>query len=326
MGLELEDDVAERPGPQAGLRIVEGGLDAELLVEGIGGQVDHADEAPEIAAGEGADAQDDFLALPDAGDVLGGHGHVDLDPGIVHQGQDAAGPTAHHGIDDVADLGVLRGDDPGERGLHDGDVEGVLGQVEPGPGLLELGGGRVEPQLDLLALLLGDGVLLDQPVHAVLVAQGVGVGRLGDGHGGLGLPELEPDRLRLELGQDLARGHPVARLDVDAGDLAADLGRNVDLGPGFERAGVGDLFRDPVPPDLEDLDGRGAEGLVGGGLRGRLLAGDGRGQHEGGRGESDPGMTTGDELGHGFLRYFEGDSDRLRPRAFSSWASEMTQS
>ena len=99
----------------------------------------------------------------------------------------------------------------------------MLGQVEPGPGLLELGGGRVVGELDLLALLLGDGVLLDQPVHAFLVAEGVGVAGFGHGHAGLGLLELEADGLGLELGQELALGDPVALLDVDAGDLAARL-------------------------------------------------------------------------------------------------------
>ena len=89
-------------------------------------------------------------------------------------------------------------------------------------------------ELDLLALLLGDGVLLDQPVHALLVAEGVGVAGFGHGHAGLGLLELEADGLGLELGQELALGHAVAFLDVDAGDLAAHLGRDVDLGPGLD--------------------------------------------------------------------------------------------
>ena len=303
--LDLEDEVAERAGPEGRVGVVEDGFDAELLAQRVRRQVDDADGAPEIAPGKGGDPEDGFLALADAADVLGRDGHDELDLGVVHEGQDAAGPAAeaaHHGVDDVADLGVLRGDDAGEGGLHEGDVEGVLGQVEPGPGLLELGGGRVVGELDLLALLLGDRVLLDQAVHALPVAEGVGVARFGHGHSGLGLFELKADGIRLELGQELALGHAVAGLGIDAGDLAAHLGGDVDLGQGLERPRVGDLLRDPGPLDLVDLDGRGAVGfgLFGRG-RGGLLAGDGGG--EGGRGERDD-----DELGmgvrmfHGFLR------------------------
>ena len=244
----------------------------------------------EVAAGEGADPEDGLLALADAGDVLGRDGHDELDPGIVHQRQrrrrPAAAESAHHRVDDIADLGVLRGDDPGERRPHEGDVEGVLDQVEAGPGLLELGGGRVEGQLDLLALLLGDGVLLDQPVHPFLVPESVGVARFGHGHAGLGLLELEADGLRLELGQELALGHAVAGLDIDARDLAARLRGDVDLVHGLDRAGVGDLLRDPGPLDLEDLDGRRAVRLGRSGrCPGGLLAGEAG--DEDGRGERD---------------------------------------
>ena len=87
VGLDFEDDVAERPRPQGRVGIVEDGLDAELLVLRVGRQVDDADGAAEIAAGEGADPEDGVLALADAADVLGGDGHGDLDPGVVHQGQ-----------------------------------------------------------------------------------------------------------------------------------------------------------------------------------------------------------------------------------------------
>ena len=101
------------------------------------------------------------LALLQAADVARGDLHDDLDPGIVHQGDDPGRRpvAAHHRIDDVADLGVLGSDDPGPGRLHDGVVQGVAGQVDAGPGLLELGLGRVEAQLDLLVLLLGDGLL-----------------------------------------------------------------------------------------------------------------------------------------------------------------------
>ena len=100
----------------------------------------------------------------------------------------------------------------------------MLGQVEARLGLLELGGGRVDSRAGPLALLLGNGVLLDQPVHALLVCRrALAKSGLGHGHAGLGLLELEADGLGLELGQELALGHPVALLDVDAGDLAARL-------------------------------------------------------------------------------------------------------
>ncbi len=124
---------------------------------------------------------------------------------------------------------------------------------------------------------------------------------LGHGHGGLGLLELEADGLGLELGQELALGHAVAFLDVDDGDLAADLGRDVDLVQGLDGGRVGDLLGDPLAPDLEDLDRRRAEGFAPRGrLGGRLLA---RGGGQDGRGQGGD-----DELGkcglllHGFLR------------------------
>ena len=200
--------------------------------------------------------QEDRLALPDTGDIGSGDVDDDLDLGEIHEGQDARdrGEAAHHRVDDVADLGVLGGDDAAEGRLHDGDVQGVRDQVQGGLGLLELGVGRVEGERHLLVLLFGHRVLLDQAVHPLLVLQGVVKAGLGDGHPGLGLLELEPGGFGVELGQDLALADAIALADDDAGDLAADLGSDARLLEGFQGPGVGDLRRDPLPDDPEGLD------------------------------------------------------------------------
>ena len=95
--------------------------------------------------------------------------------------------------------------------------------------------------------------------------------------------------------------------------------------PGFERAGVGDLLRDPLLPDLEDLDRRGAEGL---GLPFRRFVFDlqEKGRQKRGRATS-PTMS----FRWGFILFIfisvnSNGSPQFLPTAFSSWAWEMTQS
>ena len=155
----------------------------------------------------------------------------------------------------------------------------VFSQVDRRLGLGQLSDGRVESQLDLLVLLVRNGVFLHQPVHPFEVRLGVGMVGLGHGLGGLGLLELEPYGTGLELGQELALAHAVAFLDVDAGDLPARLGGDVDRVPGFERAGVGELLGDPFSLDLDDFDRSGPDGRrPGRRFPGGLFAGRDRGQ------------------------------------------------
>jgi hypothetical protein len=77
-------------------------------------------------------------------------------------------------------------------------------------------------QLDLLVLLLGYGALLAQPLPPLQVVAGIPVTGIGHGFLCFGLFQLEPDRPRVQLGQDLAFPDPVALFDMDAGDLASD--------------------------------------------------------------------------------------------------------
>ncbi len=142
--------------------------------------------------------------------------------------------------------------------------------------VLALGGlglGCVEAELGLLILLIGDGLLGHQPVHPLLGLDGVLEVGLGHRQPSLGLGQLEPDGLGVQLGQDLAGADPLAFLDQDAGDLAARLGGDADLAPGLQRPGVGQLFGDGLPGGRDSRHGRGHGGgrsRAGGSLGPRL--------------------------------------------------------
>ena len=257
MGVDFKDDGPERSRPENESGIVGQDLDPEFLGERIGRQVHDGDRSGRLGL-SGLD--DRLLAVGQAGDVVLGHFDDDLDPGVIDQGQDAArgrAETAHHRVDDIADLGVPGSDDAAPGRGHDRLVQDVTGQIDARPGLGRLGPSRFVGQFDLLVLGVGDGLLGHQPVHPLLVAGGVlGVG-LGHGRAGFRLLELEADRGRVELGQELSFLDELAFLNEDAGDLAAGFGRDVDFPARLDDAGINELFRYAVAGDGFDLDRHG---------------------------------------------------------------------
>ena len=202
---------ARKPGVRGQIQFHE-----KRAAAGIGGGGNFADDAFEFGF-QRRNAHGEFVAQREFADD--GFRHVGFEAergGIFHVQQWLAGRGQ------IADIGVLAGDDPGERSGDFGVVEHRLRFRHAGDGDAGLGLGIVE-------FGLRENFLLEERGQAFQI----GLGLLAQGH------RLVVARLhfpRVNHGQHFARLHLLAGHDEHLFDLAADLGLDDGAQLGAHRA------------------------------------------------------------------------------------------
>ena len=140
-------------------------------------------------------------------------GHVDVDAQDIFGGEVEELPVGA-GIDEGADVDIARGDDAVKGRIDAFEADELFEALDVGLRGLHLGGGGGGLGGEVVGVLLGDGVALEQ----ILVARGLnlcvgGVG-LGGGEIGLGLRQLLVDFRAGDGGQELALLHVCADVEV----------------------------------------------------------------------------------------------------------------